>query len=869
MREDLQSYSPPAAELSYEDLQRLHANNPAVEPLMPHINRLAEIEKSTVATLEKTVHDETADRDSFRPEITEAHHGRHLEIAEPLVPNITQRPLNEQDLIGEVIEIGSEALKSEKDEELTRATLRLNEERRAVVEDLQSKGVSAETLLANVDRWSGVPLTAFIDKYQTMMNESIDPPRTEKLATKLLHCKGINLLQENSEVFSQLASKPEEWEQTVDIIATEWPKLADDFPKDLSSELALSAFDYYSLANGFMNMKKGEQYPEYAARKTQTNFEAISLIGTAGLDIKSKYSFPGPKDGFISNTAYRLMNGEQVDRSAIQNSIEGFKAVVEDLSANNPALIELSQQTNFSVEKPEDLSLLSSVLRGINDREDSLKVLFTDDGLFKNTLQGIMYDSYREGYSTKIRDHEPNEIEVMASVDAALDFYNQENGYDNDVYITLARTRTDIAKREIQRLLTPSLREYLHDEEGKEEIARAVYSLLRESVDIDAVVDAQKHVETPLQGMMLMIAQAQPHGAGKNEYYQLLKDNINKLDKNGTPYNSPQYLAEAAVILADGTDEGKEMLAWYMTESVPFAAFKTVVTMRERLVARGVHDSPSAIYEAYSHDPSLIAEMSHENLSLYLKGELAMVGHTENVHSYIEQDKIDEILSVARTSAEARKDAFRIFLNINEEPLLKAIQNGGEIKSLLDTDVVDPEILKRRGASYVFRRSDVEIMMGNRSYDESSHPLYGSSGYIDRGVTRGAYGYGDIILSFKPRESGLSERTTYTPEDSFHGTHRLTEDDAQALRIIKNGVLSGGGDLIHAVTGGYVEAQISGGINVTDVDEIIVPDEETAIRLRNSLNADMSKKVTTRDSKNVYDLGSEQVLLQPYVRKRA
>ncbi len=869
MSEDLPPYLPPASELTYEDLQRLHANSPAVEPLMPHINRLAELEKGTVATLEKTVHEETLERNVARPELTPAHHMRHIEVAAPLVPDIKDRPTNEQDLIGEVIEIGSEALGGEKDEELAKASLRLNEERRVVIEDLRAKGVSAETLLANVDRWSGLPLYAFVDKYQAMLNESVDPPRTEQLATKLLQCKGINLLQENSEVFAQLATKPDEWERTVDIIATEWPKLADDFPKELSSELALGAFDYYSLANGFMNMKKGEQYPEYAARKTQINFEAISLIGTAGLDIKNKYVFPGPKDGFISSTAYRLMNGEHVDRSAIRNSIEGFEEIVEELSVKNPELIELSQKTNFSVEKPEDLSLLSSVLRGVDAREDSLRPLFANDGLFKNTLQGIMYDSYHQGYATKIRDHEPNEIEVMASVDAALDFYKQEDGYDNEVYLTLARTRTDIAKRDIQLLLTPSLREYLHDEWGGQEVSRAVYSLLREAVDIEAVVDAQKHVESPLRGMMQIIAQAQPRGAGKSEYFQLIKDNINKLDKNGTPYNSPQYLAEAAVVLANGTDQGKETLAWYMTESVPFAAFKTVVTMRERLVAKGIQDTPSAIYEAYAHDPSLIAEMSQENLESYLRGELAMVGNAENLHNYIEPDKTEEIIRVAHENAESRKDAFRIFLNINEEPLLQAVEGGGQIKSLLDTDAVDPELLKRRGASYVFRRSDVEIMMGNRSYDESSHPLYGSCGYVDRGITKGAYGYGDIILSFKPKESGLSERTTYTPEDSFHGTHRLTETDARALRIIKNGVLSGGGDLIHAVTGGYVEAQISGGINIAEVDEIIVPDEESAMRLRNNLPTELSSKVVPRDSKNVYDLSVEQMAFQPYVRKRA
>ncbi len=82
-----------ASGLTYASLLEQEDLHPA---LRPHIERLAaergDIERSS--------------------EITPKHHQRHLEIARPTVPGIDGKTTTEQDFIGEVVELGEEALEA-------------------------------------------------------------------------------------------------------------------------------------------------------------------------------------------------------------------------------------------------------------------------------------------------------------------------------------------------------------------------------------------------------------------------------------------------------------------------------------------------------------------------------------------------------------------------------------------------------------------------------------------------------------------------------------------------------------------------------------------------------------------------------------
>lgn len=189
----------------------------------------------------------------------------------------------------------------------------------------------------------------------------------------------------------------------------------------------------------------------------------------------------------------------------------------------------------------------------------------------------------------------------------------------------------------------------------------------------------------------------------------------------------------------------------------------------------------------------------------------------------------------------------------------------------MDTDIVDRRNVSKtvgvsRGANYIFHRSDIESMIGVRSHYNEENPIYGSCGFVDRGDVSGARGYGDIVLSFRPDEHGLSDRATYTTEDSFHSIDRITQNDAAALRVVKSGAGKGFVRLKD-----YVEVQITGGVNIHQVAEIFVP-EGIAAQVKKMLTPALLEKVTTTAARMddklsgdyLYDNTSERALVEKY-----
>ena len=157
-------------------------------------------------------------------------------------------------------------------------------------------------------------------------------------------------------------------------------------------------------------------------------------------------------------------------------------------------------------------------------------------------------------------------------------------------------------------------------------------------------------------------------------------------------------------------------------------------------------------------------------------------------------------------------------INISSEALAGVIDSGGTINSFFDRNI---DLDRSDRGDYDLVRSGVEVSLGLRSMDdETPHPIYGSCMFVDQEVPVGAVGYGDILLTFKETPE-LTSRTTYTPEDSFHGAQRLTTEDAKVLRLAKDAK-----DIGHSRTRDYVEAQIQGGVSLSDVDAIYVNSQE-------------------------------------------
>jgi len=741
----------------------------------------------------------------------------------------------------------------------------MREEARSTIDELRARGIPAETLLANTDKWSNDSLKTFADKYRTMLEGSTDLEETQQLADTLLRCQGLRVLQQDSALFDELAANPGRWRLVVETIAAHWSEIQETgFPKDIASTAVLGALNSYAIANGHMNLRRDESgspnetYDDYALRKTKNTFVAMQIVGTAGLESKNTFHFKGPRDGFLSNITHRLTSGEQLDTERIHGTIREFAQTVERIGLDNPKVIEITKRIGFGVENPEELASLTEVLEGVSSKTELIRSLCDDDTQYEDTLTAFIYDHESMGRTQLQTQGGIDRESLLSGIDIATNFRAEEGRYDSRVYRQLLRNRPEHAREMVQIMLTPSLREYLSDERGQQEINDAIGAILHRDIDIDALVEAQKNVKTPLDGTMRVLALAQPKGEGaREEYYSLVNEHINALDKNGLPYNSPAALAEAAHMLTVSHEGARQDIDWFTQDTLPFAAFPAVIKMRERLVAQGVEDSPSAIYERYSKDAELIAELSRENLQSYLGGELTMAGSEARIAQEIDQAKMNELLVYANEQAESRKDAFRIFINIKAPALLAAANNGGALKSLLDTDIVDRKAMGNRDAEYVFKRSDVEVMMGNRSYGENDHPIYGSCGYIDRGTPGGAIGYGDVLLTFKPNEGDLAARTTYTPEDSFHGTHRLTEADARSLRIIKNGI-SRETDMLHASTSEYIETQIIGGVDMSTVDTIVAPDTATAEELRAQLPPELAQKVVDRAQVSNYNSSGEK-----------
>lgn len=312
------------------------------------------------------------------------------------------------------------------------------------------------------------------------------------------------------------------------------------------------------------------------------------------------------------------------------------------------------------------------------------------------------------------------------------------------------------------------------------------------------------------------------------EYHGLFTEVMPRRDKDGNHYDdamSVKLAMESTYGRTYSRPKGAsaEALSWYRQAGMPIAGYGAVAAWRAEAVAAGVADSPHAVYEWLHKDPEQVARISAGNLTDYL---------TRKVHGGDEQ-AATKALATARQELPTRDEHFRVFMNISTQALTKVAESGGAIKSILDAGVEVAE----RGGDYDLHRSGVEIALGLRSMnDDTPHPIYGSCGFVDGEIPAGAVGYGDILLTFKETPE-LAARTSYTPEDSFHGADRLINTDAKLLRLAKDAK-----DIGHTRTDDYVEAQIQGSLDLASIDAIYVNSDEQ----RDAIAAVLPTELVTR-----------------------
>jgi hypothetical protein len=391
-----------------------------------------------------------------------------------------------------------------------------------------------------------------------------------------------------------------------------------------------------------------------------------------------------------------------------------------------------------------------------------------------------------------------------------------------------------------------SVQEALNDPNLNKQLNEAIFSIYS-SLDLGIVTKSLELVEStdikstfPLRSIIDVASQRWSYQKVDESVYQgLLFDSLTKAsqheDKDGNLYDSPELVGRAIAFVVNRAGNydkpeavAKEMLSWFESSGLPYAALPAVVGFAEEAEREGVAFEPMAVYKWIYEDPENIQRVSTESLHEYVQARL--MGSTEN-----NQDA-ESIIAEAEASAAERDESFRLLVNIKPSALAAAISESGGLQSIFDNvEMVD------RGIDYKLRRSGVEIALGIRSLDsEAEHRVYGSCAYIDQGVPLGAQGYGEIVLVFDPSTEALAG-TTFTPEDSFHGVNRLTIKDAKTVRHIKDTLGMG-----YSRTDEYVEAQIPGEVTIYDVQQIVVSSENAAKDLQDKLPPELAAKVVVR-----------------------
>lgn len=698
---------------------------------------------------------------------------------------------------------------------------------------------SANTVFGGLDRIEG---------------EAQNPEQSKQLLLGLLECDGITLDQQDSTLLDEIIEEPVRSAEMIDKIRHAWQKSSESsVDAGVKSRMLLGAFNRYGRVN-WQNLDKS--YDDYHQEKIDKLGDVFNMVDQDVMDAcrltggdRDGYGITGVIESVVREEV--LFDSEELGFSAKQfieaynNSPQEMKKILSEGSANR-------------IGKASDLTIFRRSVEGVSQYIDKLKDIYGSDYQLDDVIMTALNGSIDLQKQALYNDNEYiMSDDPICSLRCATELYDVEPRFDKEIYRKVMSMPGMGAQAAIERLQDPEIIRSLDDEDIKSELKLALPMIAWRGADTGNALDAWRKVDSKLPGLLKVIIASEPTNDDLREpYYDAIRRFMSRQDKNGTPYDSPNTIATfVRDSMSSGlTEKGKTEIDWFTSGDVPVSLLRTVTKARDLLGRDASQISPDEVYQEYRNNPELVEKISHQSLREYIGGDSQL--NNRQARKLYQPQNVESAIVTAEAEAEARKGSLRILLNISPESLMQSAIQGGEIKSILDTDT-EIEAASTRGAKYILHRSEIEAMAGIRSFGEDKHPIYGSLGFVDRGVPTGAEGYGDVMITFDPSVGDMASRTTFTPEDSFHGTDRLTLKDASTLRVLKNGA-----NLDHTRTSDYIEAQVRGGLKTEDIDMIYVKDTVTYERLRRYLPPELTGKVSLRIED--YDNSREVELLDRY-----
>lgn len=721
------------------------------------------------------------------------------------------------------------------------------EQRLSAFQDLVDRG--ADPITARKMLGTAFGLDYFIQTAQSKEQKStfakLTTPKYLESSFPFLHAQS-----DGAKVIENL----QYYQKAVDEIALRFdPAIEAGYPPEAASRIIKDFFDTEKSFSVVAQMDAGE-IDERFARVMRSNLNAMRVIGDREEQINTLTGLDGQR---LTDTLARAIDDDSdiLDGKVYQESLDQTIQRLEELKSEFPdeftALVEAPSFRVFA-RSPNTLQGFVELARK----------LAPDSDFFQEKLGLDSTQMYSKLLSWRVENGQYDE-ELYKRIDILKQKVEKYPELDPvklaELYIGGRLSDERIAI--IEGLLdNDSLEEALQDPFLRSSINDALIKFTHISSEVDVTKDiilARNYADGDESYLADVLDADSRVGDMRPIFHEIAPDALSARDKDGNKINWPSELAET--IARHKHDRTfLESLDWYKADGLPYAAFDTVVSFRERGRAAGVVDSPRAIYEWIFSDPERVEEMSAEHLQQYFEKNINVYDDNDE-QIQLTSEEIAELIESARELVGEMGDDARIFVNMGLETIQAVDVGGGTLRSTLDSDGDKKEYSQ----PYFKNRSGVEVALGIRALDEGSHhPIYGSIVFVGDAIPEGATGYGEIALSFK-MSADLDESTTYTPEDSFHGPNRLTKQDAQIARVVKTALGKGS-----IRTSDYVEAQITKDLSFDDVEAVYVINQEQYDALPETLRVKaVIRPVAAVTEPSVYGARRERRMLRQYLEK--
>lgn len=686
------------------------------------------------------------------------------------------------------------------------------------------------------------------DNYLQYLDMETSDKTKELIATITKHGNidfgDTSLHEHGGDILGRLIYDADRSAPFIKLIDSQFDKaISTGYPNAIASQLVRKVFDQYRDNNVFGSI---EDHDQIRLRRMDAAFRAMEIAGDSTLKLgqllrPERYRSGGNKDlsdfndFILRDITEKLYEGEDLDAEALQQRLKDIMTVFEGLDKSDPEVMEAFRHTALS--HADDLGAIEAYGRFIPKISPEMTYLKEVRGDYDLEATARLVDELR---TVLVREDVKEGIEeITLDRIAMLHRLNDgDAGYDGreiaGILLTAGEAR---AKSYVTLLESDFLLSQMKNPAMAEQINSALHTIYVyvDKINIEKDIELVRSMGEISSTYLSSLVNAD--GSTRNDearelFYEVAHKVLPRRDRNGNLYDSPNSVSVAAEQYTR-LGSRREDLDWFLGEDLPLAAIDTVTQYRSEAREAGIADTPTAVYEWVFRNPEKVAELSHAYLRTYVDSL---------VKQYLPEGKRTPeatavLIERARELAERMDDDFRVFVNIRPESLTQVAEQEGRIHSTFEVNGQD----RNYRQNYMFVRSGVEVALGIRSLnDDQDHPVYGTAGYIGDGIPTGAIGYGDVLLTYRPTEELIS-RASFTPEDSFHGAHRLTVEDAKIVRILKSAFGMGS-----MRTNEYVETQIVGGIDLDRVDIVYVADQERYDALPDVLKARarISDKIT-------------------------